>query len=82
MEVFTGGGIQTEAWEDTLQTGQPAICLPGSPPHPAGKAASASEVCPAPHRPLKTFPAVVIYWLSGNTRTLIRREDCERSYDY
>lgn len=82
MKVFMGGGIQTEAWEDTLQTGQPAICLPGSPPHPAGKAASASEVCPAPHRPLKTFPAVVIYWLSGNTRTLIRREDCERSYDY
>lgn len=79
MKAFTGGGIQTEAWEDTLQTGQPAICLPGSPPHPAGKAASASEVCPAPHCPLQTFPDVIIYWLSGNTRTLIRAEDCERS---
>lgn len=60
MKAFMGGGIQTEAWEDTLQTGQPAICLPGSPPRPAGKAASASEVCPAPHRPLETFPAVAV----------------------
>lgn len=82
MKAFTGGGIQTEPWQDALQTGQPAISLPGSPPHPAGKAASASEVCPAPHCPREMFPAAVIYWLSGNTRTLIRAEACERSYDY
>lgn len=82
MNAFTGGGTETEVWKDTWQTGQPAICLPGSPLRPAGKAASASEVCPAPHRPLETFPAAVVYWLSGNTHPLIRAEDCERASDH
>lgn len=86
MKAFVGRGIQTEAWDDTLQSGQPAIRLPGSPPHPAGTAASTSEFCPAPHRPLVTFPAIVVlltlYWLSGNTHTLIWAEDCERSPNF
>jgi len=60
MKAFTGGGIQTEAREDAPRAGQPAISLPGPPPRPAGKAASASELCPALRRPLQTFPAVVV----------------------
>lgn len=82
MNAFTGGGTETEVWKDTLQTGQPAICLPGSPLHPAGKAASAAELCPAPHRPLEMFPLAAVYWLSGNTYPLIWAGDCERASDY
>lgn len=82
MSAFTGGGTETEVWSDTLQSGQPAMCLPGSPLHPAGKAAPASEVCPAPHHQLETFPAAVLYPLGGTAHPLIRAEDCERASDY
>lgn len=83
MKAFTGGRNSDGGLRGHIcKLGSQPSVYQDSPPHPAGKAASASEVCPAPRRPLETFPAVIIYWLSGNTRTLIRAEDCERSYGY